>query len=216
MIETYCGDCLEYLTSLGDNTFDLCLLDPPYMDYRTKFRKDKKSKLSQSLVQQSREEQLETVTQCIRVLKGGKSFWFFTNWEEAWWFQQRFHTFLRNEIIWDKGNWTGGHLEGSLATNYEVIFLGVKDKGWKYKGERLRSIWSIPRVGTKRVHPTEKPVELYEKIIEIATDEGDFILDTYLGSGNSAIAAKKLNRNFVGIDIDRDYYLEASRRIKEQ
>lgn len=207
-------DCMELLTRIEPNTFDLALIDPPYFDYKTNYRKDKGGKLSQSLIQQSIPDQLKTVEYTIRALKDGASFWFFTNWQEAWWFQERFHTFIRNEIIWNKGNWTAGDLEGSLATEYEVIFLGVKDKGWKYRGERQRSIWEIPRVGTDRLHSTEKPVGLYERIIHIATDEGAFIFDPYVGSGASAEAAINTRRNYMGCEIDKEYYRIATERIR--
>jgi len=219
-----CSDCLITLKTLETGTFDLCLIDPPYFDYKTGHRKDKKGKLSQSLVQQDRDAQLYTVQECIRILKEGSSFWFFTNWQEAWWFQARFQPvgLLHNEIIWDKGNWTAGDLEGSLGNKYEVIFLGVKGKGWKYKGKRLHDIWGQPddpydlrRVGTNRLHPTEKPVNLYKKIIEISTDPGAFVFDPYVGSGASAIAAIETGRNYLGCEIDEEFHLTATRRIQE-
>lgn len=213
------GDCLEGLLAMDAGIADLVLIDAPYFDYKTSHRKDKEDKLSQSLVQQSQDDQKRVVQECIRVLKDGKSFWYFTNWQEAWWFQQRFHTFLRNEIIWDKGNWTAGDLKGSFGNKYEVIFLGTKGKGWGYKGGRIHDIWgennSLPRVGTKRLHSTEKPVDLYKKIIEIATNEGDFIIDPYGGSGSSVIAALELNRNILVYEIDPEYYNRINRRIAE-
>lgn len=208
-------DCLNALAGIPTGVADLALLDPPYFNYQTHHRKDKESKLSKSLVQQTRQEQIQTVHECIRILKDGSSFFFFTNWQEAWWFQERFQSFLRNEIIWDKGNWTAGDLEGSLANTYEVIFLGTKGKGWKYNGGRIHDIWEVARVGTKRVHPTEKPVELYTKIIELATKEGDLVIDPYCGSGSSAEAAILTGREFIGMDIDEDYYKIATRRVEE-
>lgn len=210
------GDSLQALKDMEDNIFDLCLIDPPYFDYKTGHRKEGgDAKLSQSLVQQSREDQLETVRECIKKLKPGSAFFFFTNWQEAWWFQQVFHTFLRNEIIWDKGNWAAGDLAGSLANKYEVVFLGTKGKGWNYNGSRIHDIWQIPRVGTDRIHATEKPVELYEKCIEISTQPGAFIYDPYVGSGASAEASYKLDRMFMGHDIDPEYWKRATERINK-
>ena len=78
------GDCLDILAGIPDNSVELCLIDPPYFDYQTHHRKDKDSKLSKSLVQQSRQEQIVTVSECIRTLKDGSAFFFFTNWQEAW------------------------------------------------------------------------------------------------------------------------------------
>jgi len=211
------GDCLEGLKQMDDEVFDLVLIDAPYFDYKTGHRQNKEDKLSQPLVQQDRRDQLTVVTECIRTLKTGCAFFYFTNWQEAWWFQQRFHTFLRNEIIWDKGNWAAGDLEGSFGNRYEVIFLGTKGRGWKYRGgKRINDIWTdIPRVGTNRIHSTEKPVKLYEKIIELSTDEGGFILDPYLGSAASVIAALETNRNILGYEIDKEYFNRIERRIRD-
>jgi len=207
------SDCLEGLKNMEGELFDLVLCDPPYFDYKTGHRADKKDKLSQSLVQQSRADQLETVQECIKHLKPGSAFFFFTNWQEAWWFQQKFHTFLRNEIIWDKGNWAAGDLAGSLANKYEVVFLGTKGDGWTYNGARIHDIWEIPRVGTNRIHSTEKPVDLYKRCIEIATKPGAYVLDPYCGSGSSAEAAYLLGRNFLGYEIDKIYFDRIQERL---
>ncbi len=219
MQQVILGDCLEGLLAMDTGIADLVLIDAPYFDYKTSHRKDKEDKLSQSLVQQTKEDQLRVVQESIRVLKDGKSFWYFTNWQEAWWFQQRFHTFLRNEIIWDKGNWTAGDLKGSFGNKYEVIFLGTKGRGWNYKGGRIHDIWgegnSLPRVGTNRIHATEKPIELYKKIMELTTNEGDFIIDPYSGSGASVIAALELNRSILAYEIDPEYYNRINRRIEQ-
>jgi len=207
-------DSLEALIKMDTGIADLILLDAPYFDYKTGHRQDKEGKLSQSLVQQDREDQIKTVWECIRVLKEGRSFWYFTNWQEAWWFQEKFHSFLRNEVIWDKGNWAAGHLEGSLANRYEVIFLGTKGSGWTYRGgKRIDDIWKIDRVGTDRIHSTQKPVALYEKIIELSTDRGAFIIDPYLGSGSSIIAALRTGRDILGYELDKDYYERILERV---
>jgi DNA modification methylase len=221
----YNEDSLQVMETMVDDTFNLVLLDPPYTDYRTHHRKDKENKLSQSLAQQSRDDQIGTVREAIRLLQPGSAFFFFTNWQEAWWFQQAFQPrgFLRNQIIWDKGNWTAGDLGGSLANTYEVIFLGCKGKGWTYRGSRIPDIWTpdsfpgydLSRVGTNRIHATEKPVDLYKLIIEISTDEEDWILDPYMGSGASVIAALELNRNIIAYDVDEEYFHRAEERIKQ-
>jgi site-specific DNA-methyltransferase (adenine-specific) len=223
--QVFNGDCLEYLTKMDTGSVDLALIDAPYFDYKTGHRQDKEDKLSQSLVQQSQQDQIRTVRECIRVLKDGSAFFYFTNWQEAWWFQRDFHSFLRNEIIWDKGNWTAGDLKGSFGNRYEVIFLGIKGRGWEYKGKRLHDIWgnalnpdetyNLNRVGTKRIHSTEKPVDLYKKIIELSTEEGDIVIDPYGGSGASAIAALETKRNMLMYEIDPEYYQRIKGRIEE-
>jgi DNA modification methylase len=219
------GDCLQALKDMpNEEIFDLCLLDPPYFDYKTGHRKDKEGKLSQSLVQQSREDQLIVVQECLNRMKQGSAMFFFTNWQEAWWFQERFHTHIRNEIIWEKGNWAAGDLDGSFGCRYEVAFLLTKGK-WHYRGSRIQDIWSnsfppfkeqgydLSRCGTDRIHATEKPVDLYRLCINVSTDPGMFVLDPYVGSGSSAEAAYRTNRNFLGYEVDQEYHKRATERI---
>ena len=209
-----CSDCLEGLLQMDESTADLCLIDPPYFDYKTGHRKDKADKLSQSIVQQPRDEQIEVIRQCIRILKPDQAFFVFTNWENIWWISQPFLSLWRNMIIWDKGNWTAGDLKGSFGNQYEVILLGSKGK-WEFKGKRESDIWRIAGIGASpsRIHPTEKPVELYLKIIENSTNVEDFVVDPYCGSGSSAEAAFRLGRNFLGYEIDKVYYNRILRRI---
>ena len=137
-------DCLEALTQMDDEIFDLVLQDPPYMEYATHHRKDKEGKLSQGILYQDRDDQIRVVQESIRVLKPNGAFFFFTNWENIWWIQKPLEGILRNMIVWDKGNWSAGDLKGSFGNQYEIIFLGTKGK-WKYKGKRESDIWSIPR-----------------------------------------------------------------------
>ena len=205
-------DCVEGLATLEENTFDLILADPPYFGYQTSHRKDKQDKLSQAIVYQPQDEQVRTMHKCIKLLKQDRSFWFFTNWENTHWMYTPFKSLIRNQIIWDKGNWTAGDLKGSFGNTYEVILLGAKGK-WEYSGRRECDIWSIPRVGTNRIHITEKPVALYKKIIENSTQPGDWILDPYLGSGASVIAALELGRNIIGYEIDKVYFSRIEERI---
>ena len=68
---------------------------------------------------------------------------------------------------------------------------------------------------TKRVHPTQKPVELLEYLIKTYTNEEDLVLDFTMGSGSTGVACMNTNRKFIGIELDKDYYNIASERIKE-
>ena len=64
-------------------------------------------------------------------------------------------------------------------------------------------------------HPTQKPVSLADLIIKSYTEEGDVVLDTFMGSGSSGVSAKKNYRNYIGIEIDKEYYDIAKRRIDD-
>lgn len=86
-------------------------------------------------------------------------------------------------------------------------------------GVPLGDVWSIPFLNPKakeRVsYPTQKPILLIEKILEIATDQGDVVLDPFCGSGTTLVAAKMMNRNFIGIDVSQDAISLAEQRLKK-
>lgn len=77
-----------------------------------------------------------------------------------------------------------------------------------------RDVLEIPSEG-KTVHPTQKPVALMEYLIRTYTNEGDVVLDNCMGSGTTGVACKNLNRNFIGIGLDPDYFAIAEKRIQE-
>ena len=108
----------------------------------------------------------------------------------------RFH--LDYEIIY--------HLSKTddITINYEV---DVKDP--------LTSVWHIPHFITKRLHPVQMPEALAEKIIKRGSKEGDLVLDVFAGSGTSLVVAKKLNRDFIGIEINPEHINTIKERIKE-
>ena len=205
LFQLFNSDCLQGLKMLESETFDLALIDPPYFDYKTNHR-EKGHKFTKSFVQQSQVDQLEVINECKRLLKPSGAFYIFLNWDNIYWVQQPYKTFIRNMIIWDKGNWPAGDLYGSLANKYEVVFLATRGDGWTYRGGRIHDIWVHPRVGGNRIHATEKPVSLYRQCIEVACDPGAWIVDPYAGSGSSIQAALELGRNIISWELDPDYY----------
>jgi len=83
-------------------------------------------------------------------------------------------------------------------------------------GQNEQSIIEVPRDGRKSiVHPTQKPVRLMERLIALVSDEGSAVLDPFMGSGSTGVAAINLNRNFIGYEIDDEYFEIAKRRINE-
>jgi len=77
----------------------------------------------------------------------------------------------------------------------------------------MRNLWLLPTNRHVTSHPTEKPEHLLERIILIGSQEGDTILDPFMGSGTTGVVAKRFGRNFVGIEIDKSYFEIAATRI---
>lgn len=146
---------------------------------------------------------------------------------------------LINDVIWFKPNappnlsckyfthsheivlWARKSKSSQHTFNYEKMktWNNPKDK-LKNNDKQMRSVWSIPLIpkGEKKFgkHPTQKPLELLNRIISASSNEGDFILDPFVGSGTTGIVCSILNRKFNGIDSDAAYLNLAIKRFRDQ
>jgi len=142
---------------------------------------------------------------------------------------------ILNDIIWHKTN-PMPNFRGTRFTNaHETLLWCTTSREAKYTfnyqnlkelndGKQMRSDWYIPICSGKerlresnnqRSHPTQKPEALMYRIILSSTNKGDIILDPFLGSGTTAVVAKKLQRNFIGIEQDKEYISLAKKRLKQ-
>lgn len=83
------------------------------------------------------------------------------------------------------------------------------------KGLKEKSIIEVNSEHFKSLHPTQKPVRLLERILNIVSNENDVVLDTFMGSGSTGVACLNINRNFIGFEIDEEYFGIAKERIEE-
>jgi len=191
-------DCMEYMRGLPDKAFDLAIVDPPYGIGRDGSKKTTSK-------------------------HGGRKAHEFKGWDNAIPNKTYFDELKRiskNQIIW--------------GANYFSEFL-PPSMGWVFwdKGQRIcnsdgelafTSFQKALRVveynrvellleGT--IHPTQKPIRLYEWLLANYAKQGDRILDTHLGSGSSAIAAHYGGFDFVGCELDTDYFNAASKRFEQ-
>lgn len=137
--------------------------------------------------------------------------------------------FLYDKRIWKKDpawancKWTTNTLKAVSESEDLYVFWKAGEyvvnrnrltaQEWKDWG--YRQIWEIASVRANDVHPAMFPLQLASRVIKLYTDEGDVVLDPFLGSGTTAIAAIKLNRKFIGIEKVKHYYDIASKSIKE-
>ena len=109
------------------------------------------------------------------------------------------------------GNWYRG--------SYELIIFAVKGKSTRDFGGGERDVWQIKNSAAastvNRLHPSQKPAELMARMILNSSVEGSTVLDPFMGSGTTAIAALNLNRNFIGYEIDERYFETAQKRIND-
>lgn len=120
---------------------------------------------------------------------------------------------FQNLLVWDKGNGTPNKY---YMNAYELILMLRKGKARNINDMGMTNILKIPNIIGNKKHPTEKPVELMEVLIRNSSNEGDVVLDPFMGVGATGVACKFLKRDFIGIEIDENYYNIALDRMQNE
>lgn len=130
---------------------------------------------------------------------------------------------VKDLIRWKKTNPMPRNRDRRFITDYEVAAWAVK-KGDKWTFNRFNDCYEIPEIlggltpNSEKIqngHPTQKPVYVMKWLIERLTNENDVVLDPFMGSGTTGVACVNLNRNFIGTEIDKDYFQISKKRIEE-
>ena len=185
------GDSLQALKGYGDNYFDVAIVDPPYgIGISSNSFRQKQTKY---------------------------------NWDDAVPSKEYFDELMRvskNQIIW------GGNYFDLPASQGFVIW--DKKQPQDFSSAMCEMAWMsfqkpakifrkhVVTAEPNKIHPTQKPVELYRWLLDLYTNEGDLILDTHLGSGSIAIACHKMKRKLIGYEINSEYYESACKRFEEE
>lgn len=202
-------DCMDYLRTLEDNAFDLAIVDPPYGIGESGKTNKTRGKLAtakdykpfagddleppnlqyfQELKRVSKNQIIWGANHYCGIFGGSSSCW----------------------IVWDKVTGKSDFADCELA--YTSFKTAVRKFQFQWSG-MLQGDMKNKEV---RIHPTQKPVKLYEWLLSNYAKEGDKILDTHLGSGSSAIAAHYGGFEFVGCELDEDYFKSAVKRIESE
>ena len=197
-IELLNMDCMDYMRDQPDNAFELAIVDPPYLDAH-----------------------LNTPDGHMRGndIKGGKGM---SDWADApkgdYFIELR--RVSKNQIIFG-GNYFTEYLEANnnwyiWYKNNDGTHLSMAEMAWSSIRKNVK-VFQLRPMGLKAdFHPTSKPVKLYDDVLSRYAKEGDRILDTHLGSGSSAIAAHYGGFEFVGMELDEDYYKAACERFDRE
>jgi site-specific DNA-methyltransferase (adenine-specific) len=187
----YNVDCMEYMATLPDKAFDLAIVDPPYRDA-------------------SDNQPTKTMRQ-----KAGGSMRNFGDKPDSEYFKELFRV-SKNQIIWG-GNYF------PLPPSIGIVFwdkvqpwpnFSAGELAWTSFECVTRMFRFDNRTGDK-IHPTQKPVALYEWLLANYAKPGQRILDTHMGSGSSVIAADNLGFEIVATELDQDYFNAACKRIEQ-
>jgi len=202
-IELLNCDCMSYMATLPDKAFDLAIVDPPYNvgasdgSFGNRGYDSKTSKLKH-YANHDKLPEADYFNELKRVSKN----WIV--WGANYYPQYFNHS---GAIVWHKKN-------DNPLSDCEIAFQSF-NKLVKYVWVEWQGFLKGGETG-QRIHPNQKPIKLYDWILMNYAKSGDKILDTHLGSGSSAIAAHKMGFDFVGCELDKDYYDAACKRFKEQ
>jgi site-specific DNA-methyltransferase (adenine-specific) len=212
-----CGDCLEVMKTFPDKSVDLVLTDPPYgINYQSNRRVV--SKKFDKLENDDNNSRFEAYKEYYRILKDNCVaivFCSFKNYADDFNELKKYFD-IKNCIVWDKGGGGIGDLVHSLSTDYELAIVAHKGM-CPIRGKRYGSVWQSGKVNLNTMfHPTEKPVDLVKRLMQSFSDDNNIILDSYLGGGTTAVAAKQLHRRYIGIEISQKYCDIAKQRLKQE
>jgi site-specific DNA-methyltransferase (adenine-specific)/modification methylase len=179
----------------------------------------------------------EWLSECKRVLKDNGSIWVIGSYHNI--FRVGYHAqnlgyWILNDVIWKKNN-PMPNFRGTRFTNaHETLIWASKNKNSKYTFNyqslkclnddlQMRSDWTLPicngseriKKGGKKVHSTQKPESLLYRILLASTNKNDFIFDPFLGSGTTAVVAKKMGRKYLGIEKEEKYFKVAKQRLEK-
>ena len=228
------GDCTEILKTLPDNSVDCIVTSPPYNKLGLRGGKSggedrnwvgdiRYNTYDDNMSEEDYQQwQINLLNECWRVLKPTGSM-FYNHKVRRNNGQGYFPTWVFNAklkfyqlIVWDRGG-TYNMEKTFLYPTTELIFWLTKETPKTYKDalslDFQKEVWRINPIPCD-YHPAPFPYKLAENCIKLSTKEGDTVLDPFLGSGTSGIAAKQLSRNFIGIELDEKYLEIAKERIE--
>lgn len=207
----HCADCMDALPKLESDSVSLVLTDIPYAEVNRdsgglrSLDKDAADVLGFSLD--------DFIAECVRVCSG--SFYIFCGFRQVSDLVREFdrHGLTVRSGIWRKTNPSPMNGERLWLSGVEHCVFARKANATF--NERCKSaVWDAPS-GDSGSHPTEKPLQLFQRLVLASTNEGDTVLDPCMGSGTTGVACVQTARRFIGIETNWEYFKIASKRIYE-
>jgi site-specific DNA-methyltransferase (adenine-specific) len=240
-IEIFQGDCREILAAMPAESVDLIFADPPYFlsnggitCHAGKMVSVNKGAWDKSQGAEANHQfNTEWLAACQRVLKPNGSIWVSGTSHvihSVGFAMQQLDFKLLNDVSWVKPNpppnlscryfthatetiiWAAKNKKSRHTFNYKLM------KEWN-RGKQMKSVWEIypPATWEKKFgkHPAQKPLLLLERILMASSNEGDLVLDPFMGSGTTALAARRTGRHFIGLEAETQWLNVTRRRLEE-
>lgn len=214
------GDCLELMRDIPDGSVDMVLTDPPYKVISGGNRSANRpmgmlSKNDGKIFKHNSIGFSDYLPDLYRVMACRSHIYLMVNLvnlEDAMRCVREAGFKVHNLLIWNKNNATPNRW---YMKNVEYVIFARKGKAKTIFNPSSKTCHAFGNVAPGRLHPTQKPVELMQHYIENSSGIGDTVLDPFMGSGTTGVAAKNLGREFIGIELDEEYFKIAKERIDD-
>jgi len=203
------GDCLEILPTLADGSVQCVVTDIPYGEVSQK--SSGLRKLDRGNADTCNLDLSTMVDELVRVCSG--SFYIFCGTEQISELVSHFrqHKITTRVGAWEKSNPSPMNGTRLWISGLEFCVFARKANA-TFNEHCQKALWRAPS-GHAKVHPTQKPTALMERLIKASTNPGDTVLDNTMGSGTTGIACRNTGRKFIGIEVDPEYFALARERI---
>lgn len=218
-----CIEGMERLYKVYGQFIDVCITDPPYNISQKNNLHTMRGRKGIDFGEWDKDfDLLSWIDALDPLLKPGGNLVIFNSWQNMTYF----HEYLTEKgyevkqlLTWQKTNPMPRNRDRLYVNANEYAIWAVKGKGWTFNRQRKNyenGMFSYPVVHhSSRIHPTEKPLELMEELVKIHSNEGDIIIDPFSGSGSLAEACIRTNRNFIGFELEKEYYDKSVERIEK-
>ena len=207
------GDCVDLLPEIKSSSIDLIIIDPPYSTpIVTAFGREQVKNFGDLSLQAGYFKMLKL--QFERVLKPDGRVFIFCDDKYYPVLFAIFYTWQNiNLVIWDKGKIGMGN---PFRKQHELLFYANRSAFDYNRTERITHYPSIMKYApvNEKLHGAQKPVKLLKDLILGFSNEGDTVLDCFMGSGSTGVACQETNRNFIGMEITQEYYEMAEFRLQ--
>ena len=232
----YNEDCLEGMKRIEDNSVDLIIIDPPYEHVKGGMKSKKynvgtwkaDSYMNVKMSDFKKENIFNFLDASITKMKKVNMYIFCSKLQLAHYFDylNKNKKLKYDLLVWDKSSDDDKYsMKSSKFFTQDIEYIvriyesGVSlNKVWNEERTKSDSRYYMKRQKFKQPkgkHGTMKPVGLIERFIELSSNENDIIFDGFMGSGTTAIACLNTNRNYIGFELDEEYYKASLERIKE-
>ena len=233
MSRVYNDDCLDVLSNLKNDSVDLIATDPPYEINFEKNKWDKPNQLNWDVL----------ASEFKRICKPNANIIIFQGWSNVCTTKNTLDKYfdIKDWIIYDRIKGRGGK-KSLVSTREDILWYVCNPNDYTYNkisstikkktggtiGKRngnefraLSNVWTdispiVPWSKERVKHPTQKPLQIMNRIITLFSNENDVVLDPFMGSGSTCMACFSLNRRYIGIEKDIEYFNVFQNRIKEK